>query len=229
MRVFQFMSAEHALDNLIKDRLKVSFLEDMNDPFELLGTALASRAHRSAFQAWKRHMNATCRVLCFSRSWTNPVIWSHYADKHRGVCIGFDVSDDNLLEVAYSGARLESQLHQHLQSDGKVTPEFSKKLLTTKYADWRYEDEVRMFVRPDECKEQDGLQFYSFSASLRPRSIVLGAHSSLSERDAKSAALAAGLKLAIIPTRLAFKTFRIIAKPKPLPPARRGLPHGLRM
>ena len=228
MRVFQFMSAAHALDNLIKGRLKVSFLEDMNDPFELLGTALESRAHRTAFQAWKRHMNATCRVLCFSRSWTNPVIWSHYADKHRGVCIGFDAPNDNLLEVAYSGARLESQLQQHLQSDGKITPEFSKRLLTTKFADWKYEDEVRMFVRPEECQEKDDLHFVSFGASLQPRSILLGARSSLSERDARSAALAAGLKLAIIPTRLAFNTFRIIAKRKPLPPARRGLPHALR-
>ena len=40
MRVYHFISAEYALDDLRKRRLKVSFLEDMNDPFELLGGSL---------------------------------------------------------------------------------------------------------------------------------------------------------------------------------------------
>jgi hypothetical protein len=146
MRVFQFMTAAHALDNLRKGRVKVSFLSDMNDPFELLGTSLGSAAHRTAFRQWKQHMNAICRVLCFSRSWSNPVIWSHYAEKHRGVCLGFDVPDDCLLEVGYSTGRLEVQLERDLQDDGTVTTEFSRKLLTTKFEDWRYEDEVRMFL-----------------------------------------------------------------------------------
>lgn len=228
MRVFQFMSAAHGLEVLSKGRLKVSLLEDMNNPFELLGTALASRAHRNAFQAWKRHMNSTCRVLCFSRRWENPVIWSHYSDKHRGVCIGFDVPDENLLEVGYSAKRLESQLEEHQQSDGKVTPDFSQKLLTTKFADWKYEDEVRMFVRPDECQDEGGLHFFPFGPSLQPKAVVLGARSSVTERQAKLVLRDAGYKLPVTPARLAFNTFRIIAKQKPLLPMQRPPFHALR-
>ena len=41
-----------------------------------------------------------------SRSWHNPVQWSHYASKHTGICLGFDVPDEHLGEVTYSRTRL---------------------------------------------------------------------------------------------------------------------------
>jgi hypothetical protein len=41
-------------------------------------------------------------MLCFSRDWHNPVQWSHYADKHRGICLGFDVPDSLLVPVQYT-------------------------------------------------------------------------------------------------------------------------------
>ncbi len=26
-------------------------------------------------------------------AWSNPVIWAHYGDKHRGLCLGFEVPE----------------------------------------------------------------------------------------------------------------------------------------
>src|SRR5438552_14313135 len=37
MRVYKFLSEEHALDDLTHHKLKVSDYQDMNDPFELKG------------------------------------------------------------------------------------------------------------------------------------------------------------------------------------------------
>ena len=45
-------------------------------------------------------------MLCFSFKWSNPVLWAHYADKHKGICLGFDVPDDNVQRVKYVDTRL---------------------------------------------------------------------------------------------------------------------------
>ncbi len=42
MRVYQYVSAEHGLENIEKRRIKVSRLADMNDPFEMFGAHIES-------------------------------------------------------------------------------------------------------------------------------------------------------------------------------------------
>ena len=51
-------------------------------------------------------MCANRGVLCFSRGWHNPLLWSHYGDKHRGVCLGFDVPNAHIVHVSYNSSRL---------------------------------------------------------------------------------------------------------------------------
>ena len=41
MRVYKFLCANYALQNLAKQRLKISEFTDMNDPYELSGVELA--------------------------------------------------------------------------------------------------------------------------------------------------------------------------------------------
>jgi len=41
MRVYKFLTAEFALQNLIKRQIKISEFHDMNDPFELWGIKLS--------------------------------------------------------------------------------------------------------------------------------------------------------------------------------------------
>src|SRR5882724_8377120 len=101
MRVFHFVNEEHGLEDVRKRRLKVATLKDLNDPFELFGVRLADEALRRAFRIMKDELGAKHGLLCFSRSWHNPVLWSHYAAKHTGVCLGFDVPDELLGSVSY--------------------------------------------------------------------------------------------------------------------------------
>ena len=32
-------------------------------------------------------------ILCFSLNWTSLLLWAHYADNHKGICLGFDLQD----------------------------------------------------------------------------------------------------------------------------------------
>lgn len=35
------------------------------------------------------------KILCFSKSRENILLWSHYSDEHKGICLQFDVSNNN--------------------------------------------------------------------------------------------------------------------------------------
>ena len=84
---------------------------------------------------------AIAGISCFSKSFKKTLMWSHYADKHAGICLGFNIvpigiPKFSLLEVNYVD---------------KIVPlnYFSKKHVTllywlyTKSKVWEYEEEVR--------------------------------------------------------------------------------------
>jgi len=86
MRVYYLTGEQFGLSNLALRRLKVARFEDLNDPFELLGVDIGDRAIRTALRATKKQINDTKGLICFSRSWKNPLMWGHYAEKaHRDV------------------------------------------------------------------------------------------------------------------------------------------------
>jgi hypothetical protein len=210
MYVYQFMPSNYALDDLRKRRLKVSRLEDMNDPFELLGGTFAVPKYRPTLRRWKKHMSQVYRVLCFSKKWSNPVLWSHYADKHRGMCLCFRVPERFLVEISYQAQRLEFQLEKHLQLDGTVAPEVSNNLLATKFADWKYEEEVRMFVEPEEVREENGLHFYDFNELLSLQKVILGPRCTVPLSEVRAAIQAIDQPVPVVRSRLAFKSFKVV-------------------
>ena len=86
-------------------------------------------------------INDETGLLCFSKSWSNPVLWGHYAERHAGICMGFDVSEDHLREVIY-----EESL-RHVKGDAEtgelvLTAEEIDRLMSTKFKDWKYEQEM---------------------------------------------------------------------------------------
>ena len=80
----------------------------MNDPFEFTGADLSNLEFREAMGGLKDYLNEKWGLLCFSKSWDNPVQWTHYTDKHKGLCLGFDVPHPDwlLAEVNYEDERL---------------------------------------------------------------------------------------------------------------------------
>ena len=49
MRVYHFLSEQFGMDDLLKKRLKIATLNDLNDPFELFAVSLS---HRWRERAW---------------------------------------------------------------------------------------------------------------------------------------------------------------------------------
>ena len=206
MRVYHLLSLKYALDDMKHHRLKVARFEDLNDPFELLSVELSDRETRRHFNAWRKNTMAQYGLLCFSRSWRSPVPWSHYADKHRGICLGFDVPDRLLQEVTYLETRapLANLLQQGASSD-QPGP-----LFHTKFAHWRYEDEIRRIVRLDQAIEQDGRQFWPFGTELHLKEVIAGGRCDVAKAELIRLLGDQVREVTLTKARLAFTTFEVV-------------------
>lgn len=106
MRVYHFINTQYGLQVLLERRLKIARAHELNDPFEFMGMELPEDTLREAMESLKDHYDRTLGILCFSRRWDNPVQWAHYADGHKGLCLGFDIPDEALTEVNYVDERM---------------------------------------------------------------------------------------------------------------------------
>lgn len=88
-------------------------------------------------------------ILSLASRFNCPLMWSHYGDQHRGVCIGYSVPPDaaeDVHEVDYKGGRLihASRVKAMLEGDQEARKEVDAGVLLRKAPDWCYEKEWRM-------------------------------------------------------------------------------------
>ena len=96
MRVYHFIKLEHGLDSLRDKRLKISLIDKLNDPFELLALKLLGEYDKELDELMEKLKNFISQkygILCFSLDWNNPLLWAHYAGNHKGICLGFEISE----------------------------------------------------------------------------------------------------------------------------------------
>lgn len=101
MRAYKFLNAHFGLKSLYERRLKISRLDELNDPFEFLPFDLSNRAQRWAVRETRKQLGEKQGILCFSAAWSDPVIWAHYSDKHKGLCLGFEIPENVGTRVTY--------------------------------------------------------------------------------------------------------------------------------
>lgn len=173
-RVYKFLVEKWALEDIRLRRIKISEIHDLNDPFDLIPCDLSDPEHRKAVLRVRNEMNKR-GILSFSRSWSSPLLWAHYADKHRGICLGFDVARTDkayLKNVEY--------VKERFPFPDKPNQEFAEQLLFTKFTDWKYEEEVRGYASRDVA--ENGNYFSNFDENhLTLREVIVG-HRCCTER-----------------------------------------------
>ena len=158
MRVYYLTGAQFALSNLALRRIKIARFKDLNDPFELLGVDVGDKKLRAAIRETKEEINRSKGLICFSKSWHNPLMWGHYAEKHTGMCLGFDVPESLIAPVIYAKRPLKMEICPETRGP-KPTGKFMRQLVRTKFFDWKYEDEMRLFVELDHDTVESGKYF----------------------------------------------------------------------
>ena len=207
--IYHFLSSQYALEDLERRRLKIAQFHDMNDPFELLALELSDKTIRRSYRAFVREMARNYGVLCFSRRWGNPVLWSNYADKHRGICLGFEVPSNCLLEVRYAANRLPKTINAELKAGG-LDQDDMKEILGTKFKSWEYEEESRVFLRLEDRDPNSGLYFKKFGSDLTLTQVILGARCEVTKAKALERMGAAATSVRLVKARLAFTEFGIV-------------------
>jgi hypothetical protein len=92
-------------------------------------------------------------VCCFSTSFSSPLLWSHYSDQHRGLCIGYDL--DRLpkpppQQVVYGGSRIiktSTVIRAFLDGEPQAWSDLHRDILLRKSKGWSYEREWRLVGR----------------------------------------------------------------------------------
>ena len=200
MRAYKFLDEKFGIKSLQEKRLKISVLDDLNDPFELLPYEMTDRNKRSALNATRKQIASNRGLLCFSATWKDPVLWAHYADKHKGLCLAFDVPHETCKAVNYEKRRLKLPTSPSLPD--------AEALIFTKYVNWKYEQELRIWATLDTC--DDGLYFAEFGPSLKLEKVIAGARCSLSERQIEAAIGPLSENVTIMKARAGFKEFEIV-------------------
>lgn len=105
------------------------------------------------------------RVTCFAESNLSPLMWSHYADKHQGFCIEYDLTkiDEgyrrSILPVIYSDTKCDvTEAIISKNTNLLMNPFYYKS------KDWEYEKEWRIVIFEDMIK--DGEYFADFSKGI---------------------------------------------------------------
>lgn len=151
----------YSLSSLAQRKLWSAPAASFNDPFEFRVQRGPSRQGLDKFrnehpelaaysdEQLADHVSASFQeeirrfgVVCLSTRADSILMWSHYAEHHRGMCLGFagdDAPDPGRIhQVRYSDKYPEPAFDRIWHADGMAS------ILTTKHTGWAYEEEYRM-------------------------------------------------------------------------------------
>lgn len=132
----------HTLDVIVNQRLYCAHWSELNDPLEgryeiYLGenSAKLESIMTSRIELAKNNY----RVSSLSADPTNFLMWSHYADGHKGIVIEVEVPEDHidLIQVVYTP-------FSSVFTDKVQTKEDMRHLFNGKGEEWSYEQEYRL-------------------------------------------------------------------------------------
>lgn len=121
------------IDIVLNERLYVSRYNELNDPME--GVYLTNPANRNIIRLLRIEKYKT-RICSLSKNYKHTLLWSHYADSHKGCCI----------EVSAVNEREQPTPIKYIEQIPVVDgTQNGKELLSHKSTVWAYEKEVRYF------------------------------------------------------------------------------------
>ena len=113
------------------------------------------------YEKFKKDLQQKFRVACFTTTPGSQLMWSSYANEHKGFCIEYTVTDDpkyqeilyNLRPVIYCKKR--SSATEAIQSsyshniDNKSLQDIYMNGVLRKSLDWAYQNEWRLMLPPE--------------------------------------------------------------------------------
>ncbi len=152
----------HIWENLKENSLYFSRPKDFNDPFDSVAN-FSQNSIKNIFSDIdtkgvfdkvdnpKKISLEFCNILktiqgicCFSATYNNHLLWSHYASSHTGICLKFDILQDiNFFKDDLKFVNYRS-IMPSIDID-KSDEDFDfEEMIFTKSLNWSYEQEIRL-------------------------------------------------------------------------------------
>ena len=114
-------------DDRIKEKATLHYIKNPKEFSALMKNAFEKHKSESA-------------ITCFSKSPMKALMWSHYADKHKGICLGFSFKDE---EEKFIQAPISYENEIKPINYAEDTRLGVYKWLFSKSHVWSYEEEIR--------------------------------------------------------------------------------------
>lgn len=129
---------DHVQDVFRKHQLYMGQYNGLNDPMEAVYQL--PHAYDRKYINKIRDEKSQLAIGCLSKTFTDILMWSHYADGHKGCCIEVEINDGcQPHEITYLPSIYK------LDNPPMNIMEACKEILSHKLSTWNYEDEIRFF------------------------------------------------------------------------------------
>jgi hypothetical protein len=187
-KLYRLLPDEAAINTIETGCFRVSRIADLNDRFEWRVGFKGSPPELEELNQ-KRQDDVVERygegmgILCFSKEIRDPILWSHYADGHKGIAFEVDASINkellsNLQEVDYDKPRIVLPYRKMTHQEWM---ELMKNFFKQKSKSWRYEQECRWVIGHEACLPSGGRFFWKIPVGFITR-VIIGFRSSVSEQ-----------------------------------------------
>lgn len=199
--IYRYLDSDAALKTLVAGRFRVGQVSKFNDPFEwnlgLTGVATPQEQEFARNYAIEHHrfIETGMGILSFSKTISDPTLWSLYADKHSGVA--FEVQhpwkDDEIIKMEYPPERpVLDFVRLRSINDKNEKTNYLKSLLDglmrQKSPSWSFEQEWRLHIDLYDqghcCQLADGRHHWQIHRGLFKR-LILGFRCPIEEATAR--------------------------------------------
>ncbi|QKW96816.1 MULTISPECIES: DUF2971 domain-containing protein [unclassified Agrobacterium] len=207
--LYYYTSKDYALQSLRDKRIKIARFTELNDPFDFLGISMKNAGRSTELQSLKEDLDESTGIICMSTSWQEPLLWGHYADKHKGICLQFRCAADDWERIDYRKERPTLSTFEK-DSLSKLSSEDLRRLSKMKFDQWQYEKEYRKFVPLENPDLVTGFYFHNFSSRMMLKKVILGSRCDVQVETIHRLCRHVGEKVKLIKSSPANFSFRVI-------------------
>jgi hypothetical protein len=180
-KLYKYMPMEYwSIRNIEKQNVHLSNNGILNDIYE--GIPMLKK---NISQEKIKQLDDLAKITCFTETNDNELMWSHYADGHKGACVEYDLKLLNsehskilkhLFPIIYSEKRIwfrniDSLIESHMrlkdaiansyEYDGEENLDDILPMFLTKSNVWDYEHEWRIIYSKKQMYDYDNKELYS--------------------------------------------------------------------
>lgn len=160
---------EKTLENLLREKQHNGDISKILNRHKNLSNT-TQKILESSQAKLKNALQQKVKISCFSETYNNILMWSHYAQSHTGFCIEYNISNleltnsfkKKLFPVFYTPKPID--MSKAILSEQKEI--FEKILIINKSEDWKYEREWRYITSSEDDSK--------FIMPVKPKAIYLG-------------------------------------------------------